>query len=909
MSSKDAVDMKWDRRLVLLLGFLFAVLAGRAFPQAAGLAGLRSGFQNPPADCRIMMRWWWFGPSVSKAEIARELSAMKQAGIGGIELQPVYPLGLDDPERNFHNFPYLSDEFVEALRFAGQRARELGLRFDLTLGSGWPFGGPHIPITEAAGKLRVVRTAVPADTQATVIPDLSAGENLLAAKAHGDEAGQDWQALNLSDIRNGRLSLPARMRSQTITWFIASRTGMVVKRPAIGAEGFVLDHFDRNAIRNHLESVGNRLLEAFGPNPPYAVFSDSLEVYGSDWTRDLPEEFLKRRGYDLLPHLPALVEDFGPETADIRHDWGKTLTELIDERYLTPIRDWAAQHRTHFRSQTYGLPAVSLASNQYVDLPEGEGDEWRSFSPTRWASSAAHQEKRNIASAETWTWLHSPAFRATPLDMKADADRFFLEGVNQIVGHGWPYSPPGLPEPGWSFYAAGAFNDHNPWWPVMPELALYLERISYLLRQGQPISDVALLVPTDDAWAGFVAGKDSVSETAERLLGAEVIPQILDSGSNFDFIDADTIDKIGIPYPVLILPHIERLPLQTYRSIERYAQTGGILIATERLPTKAPGLKEQEADTAAVARISEALFRGSQARAWFVPNEPQLGAILEQHFTPDITASPKVSALGFVHRKLPFANVYFLVNTSNRSLSTTLRFRTQAEHATWWDPFSGQSTPVSGDDTVPVELDAYESRILLASKEAPAKLSPREKPARHGDAATIDLGSDWTVTFPGLNKTIAMSKLRSWSEDPATRFYSGKAIYEKQFWLTEESEKAYLEFGPGREIQASDKHSRFLAGLESPIREVCQVFVDDRLAGSIWKPPYKLEVPGRLRKGEHHLRIEVYNTAINELAGRALPDYRLLNARYGQRFLPQDTDNLEPLPSGLLGTLRLVTER
>jgi len=51
-------------------------------------------------------------------------------------------------------------------------------------------------------------------------------------------------------------------------------------------------------------------------------------------------------------------------------------------------------------------------------------------------------------SAETWTWLHSPAFRATPLDMKVEADRMFLLGVNQFVGHGYPYSPPGAGEPG-----------------------------------------------------------------------------------------------------------------------------------------------------------------------------------------------------------------------------------------------------------------------------------------------------------------------------------------------------------------------------------------------------------------------------------------------------------------------------
>ena len=81
-------------------------------------------------------------------------------------MQPVYPLEID------HNFPYLSDEFLDDLRFAGTKARELGLRFDLTLGSGWPFGGPHIPLSLAAGRLRIVRGAA---------PELAEGEQLVAA--------------------------------------------------------------------------------------------------------------------------------------------------------------------------------------------------------------------------------------------------------------------------------------------------------------------------------------------------------------------------------------------------------------------------------------------------------------------------------------------------------------------------------------------------------------------------------------------------------------------------------------------------------------------------------------------------------------------------------------------------------
>jgi hypothetical protein len=90
-------------------------------------------------------------------------------------------------------------------------------------------------------------------------------------------------------------------------------------------------------------------MEAFSDDPPNAVFSDSLEDYGSDWTPDLLKEFQRRRGYDLTPHLPALIGDAGRETGAIRHDWGKTLTELANDYYLKPLHGWATQHHTLLR--------------------------------------------------------------------------------------------------------------------------------------------------------------------------------------------------------------------------------------------------------------------------------------------------------------------------------------------------------------------------------------------------------------------------------------------------------------------------------------------------------------------------------------------------------------------------------
>src|SRR5580765_6731422 len=149
--------------IALVLATAASIVSSAQPRQANALDDLRRSFAAPPADSRIMMRWWWFGPAVTEPEIERELQAMKAGGIGGVEVQPVYPVALDDPGAGIRNLPYLSDEFIEALRFAAEKARELGLRFDLTLGSGWPYGGPQVGAAQAAGKLRIER--VPAMPQ------------------------------------------------------------------------------------------------------------------------------------------------------------------------------------------------------------------------------------------------------------------------------------------------------------------------------------------------------------------------------------------------------------------------------------------------------------------------------------------------------------------------------------------------------------------------------------------------------------------------------------------------------------------------------------------------------------------------------------------------------------------------
>src|ERR1044072_7395123 len=170
--------------LALLCSFSASTQTNSAASQSSinqSLTDLKRMFQNPPMDSRIMMRWWWFGPSVTKPEIEREMRLMKEGGIGGFEVQPVYPLALDSAASGIKTFPFLSDDFIDALRFTSQKARELGLRFDLTLGSGWPFGGPMVSIENAAARLRYERVKVDPRNSFVKVPSIGAGEKLIAA--------------------------------------------------------------------------------------------------------------------------------------------------------------------------------------------------------------------------------------------------------------------------------------------------------------------------------------------------------------------------------------------------------------------------------------------------------------------------------------------------------------------------------------------------------------------------------------------------------------------------------------------------------------------------------------------------------------------------------------------------------
>jgi hypothetical protein len=337
------------------------------------------------------------------------------------------------------------------------------------------------------------------------------------------------------------------------------------------------------------------------------------------------------------------------------------------------------------------------------------------------------------------------------------------------------------------------------------------------------------------------------------------------------------------------------------------------LIATRRLPALAPGLKATESEQEHVREIVRRLFDGPSAPAHFVKDEnAQLRSTLAGLLQPDVLLSPAVPEIGFIHRRMNDAEIYFVANTANVRQSVSATFRVENMQAESWDPMTGvvsgaQLSAGTNRSAVRLDLEPYESRILVFSRRA---LAPPKTTGPSTIMSEIDLSSGWQVAFGENSKPIMMDHLRSWTVDEETRYFSGVATYEKDIDVKEnllqQGLMVRLDFGEGTAIPQLNLRAGMQAWLDGPVREAAVVYVNGQRAGSVWCPPYSLDLTRLLRRGENRLRIVVGNLALNYMAGHRLPDYRLLNLRYGERFQAQDMDKVRPVPSGLLGSIRLV---
>jgi hypothetical protein len=954
------------------------------------LLAVQRALTDPPTSAKPMTRWWWFGGAVTPEEITRELVFMKEAGLRGAEIQPVYPVAVDDPARGIRNIPYFTEDWYAVLRHAVREARRLELQLDFTLGSGWPYGGPFIPTSLAARRLRVLsQDAVgPSDFVWDLTPQLTGDDRVVAVVA------TPVQTTTILDARRSRVLADqpkpetsqgvrrgsfVRTRIEEGIWrvmaFLDSPTGQQVKRPTLGMEGSVLDHHSREAAALFLRSAGDRVMDALrdAADPPFhSVFCDSLEVYGADWTKDFLAEFAKRRGYDLAPWLPALWHDAGEETPHVRHDAHLTLSELNLEYFFEPLVAWAQSRGMKARIQAHGAPGDVMQAYGRAHIPEGEniflGDRYQvNLRHRRLASSAAHLYGKPLASSETYTWLRTPLFVTTLEQMKPATDAVLLDGLNHIVNHGYSYSPPQAGEPGWSFYASTEANHTSPWWRHYPHLARYVQRACALLQAGVAVNPVAVYLPIADLYARFGAGGLHIDVEAEGLIDAALFAGLRQGGYDFDLVHDHALAALAkveggelragtARYSVVIVPSARFVPPETAARLAELARAGGHVVFVERLPEGAAGLNEREQRDARVRQTLEALWGtapgvGETApvgtgSATLVADVAAALARLRSLLPPDFeivepgtgeaaARDAAVENVGFVHRRRGRCDWYFVANVSDRTQQLRVRFavghrapqRLDLEAGTIAERLVYTYGTGNGRETTDVELrlEPFESCCVVfgTGREGPV-LTRTRFPGRlaietNGPAITvsglapangdyvlerpsgrphhilvddlpsaIDVRGPWTLSL-GAGAPVPLDALRSWTDLPEGRSYSGWATYETE-----------LEFSGPRD------------GIEwvldlGTVHETAEVVLNGQMLGAAWKGLRRVACGAALRAGRNRLKVDVANVWIHAVLGRPAPDYRAVEETFGVRWgrYGEVKPDVVP-PAGLLGPVRLL---
>lgn len=515
-------------------------------------------FADPPLEFGPQARWWWPGGSVDDATLGQQLEELAGLGYSAVEIQPFMAtltnadLGVDAAIRTVGE-----PAFLDRLRTAACKAGELGVAWDLTLGSGWSTGGPDVgddgarqviaaeqtlmgpaphegplPTAEPPAWIEQTNAVLPAidgfDEQTVLVQVLAA--EVIDASGSGSTV--------LGDI----IDLGANVEGDTLTWDVPpgmyrvfaiyeNRTlhyplGNAYAAPLEQAR--VIDHLDRRGVDGFLERQFGRWLDAVADCPPRAVFVDSFELVGElPWTTRLAERFETTLGYDVTPFLPFLfleggeseyVNIFGePDPryrasdergARAREDYEAFRGILFADELVRRVDAWLEERGIDFRLQAHGGYADALDAYAVADVPESEGlYAGGSYDFLRLAASAAEVGGKRFASSETLVSVG--ARELSTEEVRLLFGRAFSAGINRLMLHGHPYPYvhtdgvrwfPFHPRPD-SVVTTGPLDlsfDLHPGAPIWPELASLNEmaaRLAYAMSRGSAATEVAWLYP------------------------------------------------------------------------------------------------------------------------------------------------------------------------------------------------------------------------------------------------------------------------------------------------------------------------------------------------------------------------------------------------------------------------------
>ena len=861
-------------------------------------------------------RWWWMGNAVDQQNIKRSLVEFDKAGLGGVEITPIY--GVKGEEANY--IDYLSPKWMDMLAYTLKIADSIGMQVDMTLGTGWPYGGPQVTQKNAATKLII--------DQQKVIKGRKINHQIVVKEEKEQKSaqlkyvlafGEDGSYFDLTHKLKGNfLNWKAKKTNYTLYTIFTGKTGQQVKRAAPGGKGFTLDHYSKEAVNAYL----NPFEEAFKKlnNKPRAVFNDSYEVYGTNFTPLFFEEFEIRRGYDLKKYIPQLLEKEDDEIGNrIKSDYRETISDLLLTNFERPWTNWAHSENFKTKLQAHGSPGNLIDIYASADIPEcetfgsmpydilgfrrekediREGD--ADAVMLKFSSSAAHISGKPLTSSETFTWLRDH-FKTALSQCKPEVEDLFLNGINHVFLHGSTYSPDRAAWPGWKFYASVNFNSTNTIWEDAPSLFSYIANCQSMLQYGKPDNEVLLYWPIYDTWESNLKGTlffefkiHSLKEWLHDTPFYTTTRALMNKGYGVDFISdafiaqAKIVDnQIVLPggsYKSLVIPDSDKMPLATLEKLIELKKQGGHIIF-EGLPESVPGFNNYEEQNTTLLKLITENEQLTQKEDLFL-------ALNNADVHPETLVE---TGLKFIRREIDGEKIYYIVNHTSKPIETFIPIETSTDEVVILDPLTrvyGKAIIKKDEASTKVKVQIPSGKSLFL-KTGTVSNTPHWKYYEvNGNPFPIE--GDWKVTFlkggPILPETSTLTTLKSWTEiNQNAENFSGTAQYEIMF------------------DKPNTKADNWQLNL-GDVRESAKVWLNDIYIGDAWSVPFTLNTG--VLKDKNKLTIQVTNLAANRIRAKEIrgEEWKIFNEinMVDKDYKKFDATQWSPMPSGLLGEVTLT---
>ena len=624
-------------RLVLRLALAGLILADPRL--LAAEVDLGAGFHNPPASARPWVYWFWLDGNITQAGITADLEAMQRVGLGGA----LWMWGGGVGEGVKGPVKFLGPQWWDLMRHTVQEADRLGLKINLTAGSGWSHtGGPWIKAEHSMRRLELSQENRVTGPGLTNIP-IAAGEALVAVLAYPWaeiqllQAGEQPLQKQLLDSHSVVDLTPRLDSSRKLSWDVPPGTWnlLVLRHRSTGDQphpilpdegGLECDKLSFEAVDAHWNGYIRRVLDECGPAARRVIrwiHADSYEFGPQTWTPKFREEFKRRCAYDPLPFLPVIsgkVVDDPSISGRFLWDFRRVRADLFAEGIGGHLRELCEREQIALTTEPHLIPEVfdQIQYGGFVSEPVGNflGERrtaWYAANPpvgpeihlAKGEASAAYTYGLNgVVWAEAFTGVdHAHAWKETPEYLKTWGDLWLTEGINRFTFHCWAHSPSLTQKPGITLGPWGIhFDRRNTWFELATGYVSYLSRCQFMLQQGLPVMDLCMLT-----------GDDVVAEFPRH-------PELRAAGYDYHGLTTDVLQKTtvdngqlvlpsGMRYRLLVTYHRELRP-ETLRKLRDLVKAGATIVGVK--PDDAPGLAGFPASRQEVRSIAEALWASDE---------------------------------------------------------------------------------------------------------------------------------------------------------------------------------------------------------------------------------------------------------------------------------------------------------